>query len=840
MSQSPNPRPTTARRAARRRRLPVAIAASLAAGHALAPAVAAQVPPVPAQPPLHHPADPAAWRTYASGDEVLALQSDPSDARRLWAGTEGGGVVVWDAAAATFEHHTAPTQPGLPSNRVYDVAFDPADGTPWLATAGGVVRASGAAWRAWSSADGLPSDVVRTVAVDRRGVVWAGADAGIAFLAPGADHWQVAARDTFTRFSRAAKKGPGATGAADSVVDGRGRTWFAHGRDRVDEDRAALSWFDPADGAWRHVTSVGPGGNPANGPQTEQITALAIDPRDGSVWAGTWLRGLYRFDGEDWHWHTPQGGLCGKSITALAAVGTALWAACADEQGAVGTARYDGSRWASSPTAPGAPTITAIAGAAGRVWFGAGTSSRDGGGLSTRDGGPARTLSTAGRTPAVNDITAVVVDGAGRVWAGTRGYGVLGFDGQRWSQHTTVSTGGRLPGDAVTDLAVGGDTLWVATTKSVFDGQRWIDGGVSSLDIASGRWRAPLRRGSDAVPDSDVGSILAGPDGRIWIGLGASPDGPGASGTTSRGDGLVVYDPSADTFEHLRYATTGGGLVGDTVLDLAAGDGAVWIAASHHLDVATETRVGGGVSRAVDGVVRGWTGGAAGLETYHGTGFGRDPLVTGDVRAVAAAADGTAWAGSYDIDSRKDTIAAVWPFVDAVVNRFDGQRWHATRFAGEGWVAALTLDGQGRLWAGTTRGHAAAEHAVVGFDTADKAAGGLRVFDGRGWLTIAPSPDRLGVKSITALAWDPVRGGVWVGTENAGLHLFLAAPPTPTPSPSPTASATATDEPTPTVAASPTPRVTPSPTATATADGDGRLFLPALYAGRGGASTSRR
>lgn len=812
-----------------------------AVGGALALAgqpAAAQVPPVPAAPPLHQPADPAAWRTFAAGDEVLTLQTDPADGGRLWAGTENGGVVVWDVASGGFVQHAAPAQEGLPSNRVYDIAFASADRTPWLATAGGVVRADGPAWRAWGVADGLPSDVVRTVAVDGRGVVWAGADAGIAYLAPGAERWQIVARDAFTRFSRAAKKGPGATGAIDSAVDGRGRVWFAHGRDRVDEDRAALSWFDPADGAWRHVTSVGPGGNPANGPQTEQITALAVDGRDGALWIGTWLRGLYRFDGTDWQWHTPASGLCGRSITALAAVGAAIWAACADEQGAVGTARYDGARWSASPTAPRAPFITGIAAAGGRVWFAASSASAVGGGLATRDGGPGRTLSTAGVTPAVNDITAVAVDGAGRVWAGTRGFGVLGFDGRRWSHHTAASTGGRLAGDAVTDLAIAGDTLWVAATKSLYDGARWTDGGVSALDLRSGRWQAPLRRGADALPDTDVGSLLFGADGRLWIGLGASPDGPGATGTTSRGDGLVVYDPARDTFERHTFALTNRGLVGDTVLDLAQGPTGVWIGASHHLDAETETRIGGGVSLAAGGRFGGWTGGFAGLETYHGTGFGRDPFVTGDVRAVTVAADGTAWAGTYDIDSRKDTIAAVWPFVDAVVNRFDGHRWQATRFPGEGWVGALAIDGQGRLWAGTTRGHAAAEHAVVGFETVDKAAGGLRLFDGRGWLAVHPSPDRLGIKSVTALAWDATRGGIWVGTENAGLHLFLAAPPTPTPSPSPTATLTPTDEPTPSPAPSATP--TARPTGPPTAAPGGRLFLPALYFGRGGITATRR
>lgn len=801
------------------------------------PPAAAQVAPLPVAPSANHPGDPTAWRTFASGDEVLTLQTDPRAPQRLWAGTESGGVVVWDAAAGTFSQHVAPSQPGLGANRVYDIAFDPVTATPWLATAGGVVRADGAVWRAWRAADGLPSDVVRTVTIDGRGTVWAGSDAGIAFLAAGAERFEVAPRDTFTKFSRAAKKGPGATGAADSILDSRGRIWFAHGRDRVDEDRAALSYFDPADGSWRHITSVGPSGNPHNGPQTEQITALAADPRDGSVWAGTWLRGLYHFDGNEWQWHTPQSGLCGKSITALATVGTQLWAACGDDRGAVGTSMWDGAKWSTAPAPDDTPYYTGIGRAAGRVWFAA-----DGGagaGLSTRDGGAPRTLSTAGALPAVNDITALAVDHRGGVWAGTRGYGLLGYDGVRWRAWTREGSGRRLVGDAITDLAIDGDVLWVATTKSIYDGSAWIDGGVSALDVRTGQWVGSFRQSPVGLPDDDVGSVLVADDGRLWVGLGASPDGPGASGTTSRGNGIAIYDPRAKTWEDHTYASTDRALVGDTVLDLAAGPNGIWAAASHHLDPATEARVGGGVSRAEGERFGGWTGGQDGLDTYHGSGVGRDPLVTGDVRSIAVAPSGDVWAGTYDIDGQRATIASLWPFLDAIVNRWDGRAWHATRFEGDGWVEALALDESGRLWAGTTRGHATSEHAVVGFDSVDKAAGGIRIFDGRTWYALAPAPDTLGIKAVTALAWDPGRGGMWVGTENAGIHYFSARPPTPTPSPSPTLPATATVEPTPTAPASATPTAT-VPTATPTDAAPKRLFLPFALLRGAGASATRR
>lgn len=124
--------------------LGLALALSLAATVADPPRAAAQ-------------ASRAGWRTHAGGDEILALAIDPNDPERLWAGTEGGGVVWWDLAHDTFVQHVFPTEAGLVSNDVYDIAFDDA-GNAWLATGRGVTLAPTAgAWTPFPT-DDIPGD----------------------------------------------------------------------------------------------------------------------------------------------------------------------------------------------------------------------------------------------------------------------------------------------------------------------------------------------------------------------------------------------------------------------------------------------------------------------------------------------------------------------------------------------------------------------------------------------------------------------------------------------------------------------------------------------------------
>jgi ligand-binding sensor domain-containing protein len=703
---------------------------------------------------------------HAGGDEILALVVDPVDPDRLWAGTEGGGVVIWDLRTGQFRQHLAPTQPGLASNVIYDIAFD-AEGASWLATADGVTRVHGETWTHDGRTAGLPAPVVRSIAVDHTGAVWAALwDQGLVRRAPGSRRWSVVEPDDFAPGTSRPPTGPGAPRVVDMAVDGRGRLWLAHGRGATGA-QPALSVYDPGPDAWRHVASVGPGGDISQGPSTDQITALAVDDSTGRLWLATWARGVLAYDGARWFQFSPSDGLCGRKVWAIAAAGGAAWAACGEDAGGGGVSRWDGQGWQSWGSSDGLPTevVTAIALTGQRAYLGTNGPGDQGSGIVPADGRFYPALTTSPATPAANEITALLFGPDGTVWVGTRGAGLLRYDGRRWSSYTRASTAAGLAGDTVTDLLVRDGRLWVATMKSLFDGRRYVDGGVSILDLATQTWEPPLRSDSSGLPDEDVSSLAMGADGRVWIGLGAAAGGVGVAADKHNGNGLAVVDPDSGQWQTFDRENRGDGVAGDTVLDLAMQGEAVWVASSYHNSSVDGRNHGGGVSRWAAGQWASWVGGEAGFRSYHGSGNPSepDPFITGDVRSLTVDRQGGVWAGTWSLDEGR--LITTWPYVDAVVNRFDGLAWRSTVFPGRGWASAIAADAFGQVWVGFTRGHGGHEFSPAGSVVRDDADGGLAVWTGTTW----EEPSGISANAVTALAADPETGLMWVGTESGGL-----------------------------------------------------------------------
>lgn len=125
----------------------------------------------------------------------LALSRSPEDRRELWVATNGGGIAVLDAADPGQGGWTlsARSNPPLPSDSVQ--AVSPArDGTLWLATNQGVVRAlrrpgrgpESVGLQVFTEDDGLPSMAgnPRATLVDRLGRVWVGTRGGLGMVDP--------------------------------------------------------------------------------------------------------------------------------------------------------------------------------------------------------------------------------------------------------------------------------------------------------------------------------------------------------------------------------------------------------------------------------------------------------------------------------------------------------------------------------------------------------------------------------------------------------------------------------------------------------------------------------
>jgi ligand-binding sensor domain-containing protein len=746
---------------------------------------------VPGAPRVAAQAGADGWETLAGGDEVLTLALDPTDANRLYAGTEGGGLVVWDLARGAFTQYLFPGQVGLASNDVRDIAVDEA-GLLWLATPEGVTRAAPgtATWRTYDVADGLPSQDITAVAVGDDGWVWAGSyDNGVAVLEPGATRWTAIAPEKFVAGDDAtAKSGPGAARVADIAVGPDGRVWVAHGREDV--DKPALSVYAPADRAWHHISPVTPGTDATDGPATDHVLALAFDD-EGVLWLGTWGRGIQTFDAsaDTWARITAQDGLCGDNVWALATDRGNVWAACEGDRGA---AHWDGDQWTiwrtdgANGSGAGLPTdaVRAVAAARDVVWLGTNGVGSGGLGIVPVDGASVgEPLSTSLTTPPSNDVTALAVDPeGGDLYAGTRGQGLMIFDGRSWTRHTRASTDDLLAGDTITDLLVRERELWVATTPVDYSGGSFVDGGVSVLELDTGVWRDPLTT-ARGLPGNDVGSLALDADGRVWIGTGHGTGGAGYDGAVHQGKGIAVYDPVADRIDEVyTYADDGSSLAGNTVLDIARGPDGMWLAASYHVG-SDQRRHGGGVSEYAAGWTT-WFGGQDDLRTYHGSGVptDQDPYINGDVRSIAVSPAGDVWAGTWDLETA--SLELTWPAVDAVVNHKTGTHWTPYDFAGDGWVSALVASAGGDVWAGTTRGHEVQEADLSSMRRSDTARGGIRLWRGGEWTELTPRTSGLASRAITALALDPTSGDLWVGTENNGLsRLRDASEPQETPTP---------------------------------------------------------
>ncbi len=817
----PRQRPNSGRRSVPPRLLGIIIALNAA----LAPSATAVAGA--AAPDAH---DPAAWWTFARGDEVLATAVHPMDGR-VWVGTEGGGVVVWDVANRTSEHYLFPNQPGLRSNTVYDIAFDPRSGDAWLATADGlthVARSTG--W--WTTYvhpslapqrpsldvavvdDGLPPlRVWSAVAVAADGTLWAGipqsdraldtSDArALDRMAPdgGVVRRTPDGRWTWFPFHPQRTAGPARSTVADLAVLPDGRLVIAHGR-RGNTD-FALTIHGPAADDWSAVRSVGPIGSVADGPRTGQVMqlAVAVEPGGGfSLWLATWSRGVYRW--RDGRWtafsRTDQGegivpapGLCSDQVWAIAAAADAVWAACVGRSGeeGLGVSRFDraAETWQRIGPAEGLPTgtVTAIAAVAGGAFLGTDEpTTRHSGGLGVvplkaSAAGltiePPLSTFADGRTPPANEVTALAFDPTGRLWVGTRGAGLAVYDPRegRWRSWTAASTDDGLAGDAVTDVLVKGDDVWVASTRSRHAVNGPSDGGLTLIDRASGTVRRTIRPSAGGLPSGQPSSLALGVDGRVYVGFGAATGGVGID--VQQGSGVAAYDPAADVWAMWRRGS--GGLVGDTVLDLASGAEGIWAAVSYAPDGTSAARLtGGGATVLHEDAWLAWQSGDFGFVSY------RDGEISGDVRSVHEAADGAVWAGSYTLEGE---IAGVWPSVDAVVNRYDPLRrqWRAATFPRDGWIPAIVDDEDGRVWLGTTRGHTGeiwrADEVRGDRDTVadrrDPALGGI-------WLgtsitgpfdRIAPENSGLAARAISALAIEPATGHVWVATTGGGISVF--------------------------------------------------------------------
>jgi signal transduction histidine kinase/ligand-binding sensor domain-containing protein/CheY-like chemotaxis protein len=544
-------------------RLGACLAAALLGAHADALEAAA---PVPAVRPLYF--EHLTMRDGLSQSTVEGILQDSQG--YLWLATESG-LDRYDGNSIRVYRRERGNPHSLASDYVWTIAED-AHADLWLATMGGGV----ARWQRRTDQfqlyrhdphrpDSLASDAVRTLLIDPEGRIWCGTlDRGLDVLDPrtgSARHYRYRAGDPRSL-------------PADAVfalyADHAGRIWI--GTD------GGLSRYDPAADDFVNY------GKSADGAGLSDLQVRSIsEDHAGALWIGTMRGGLDRLEpvtGRVTSFrHDPANphSLSHDRVTAiLEDSAQRLWVATVDglnlfERSSESFVRYGND--ADDPQSLRDSNVMFNAlyqDRGGVLWVG------------TRSGGashwnPESWLLGHYRSAAFRDtqVASFADDGAGRVWVGTIGAGLVEIDTRSGSEHRygRDSATMRLSDDRIMALLYdrrGG--LWVGT----------MTGGLDQVDLATGKvrvWRASAADDA-ALPADGVMTLYQDRLGNIWVGTfgGGIVSIAAASGRLTRypfgaDDARSLSDAHAsaiaeDAQGNLWVGTVGGGL---NLLDRASG-----------------------------------------------------------------------------------------------------------------------------------------------------------------------------------------------------------------------------------------------------------------------------
>jgi len=200
-----------------------------------------------------------AWTGSINGRQVYSLAAGTNE---LWC-TTSGGVLRWKWSG-NARYTWFSSEHGLPSTRFEWIVLD-GQRHPWVASKTfGVCYWDDQIWRQLSSAEGLPSDHIVSMAVDLSGTVWIATKQGLGYVA-----WQEEKPEW--HFYDLLAAGIPTLQPTCLAFDADNRLYAG----------TAFGLFAPSQGekAWRRYTLVD--GLPSN-----QITTLLCS-RDSSIWAGT-------------------------------------------------------------------------------------------------------------------------------------------------------------------------------------------------------------------------------------------------------------------------------------------------------------------------------------------------------------------------------------------------------------------------------------------------------------------------------------------------------------------------------------------------------------------------
>jgi ligand-binding sensor domain-containing protein len=249
--------------------------------------------------------DGSSWSVYGRSDALATVNEIVCDREgNLWFAT-ANGVSRWNGTA--WKHFTR--SDGLPDSVINCAALD-STGAVWFGTNGGAARYDGQEWRIFTVADGLPNNGVRGIEIDNDGRTWFYTIMGVCYLD---GNIKLALHRTNLL----------KTWISDFAVDHIGRVWICHGA------REGVTVFDHGE---RKIIT------PTDG-FPEGISTLVTCDREGVLWF-VLNTGIASYDGEQWRLYTEQDGLKPGATKMIVDRKNRKWLVYQKEIGC-----FDGSAW---------------------------------------------------------------------------------------------------------------------------------------------------------------------------------------------------------------------------------------------------------------------------------------------------------------------------------------------------------------------------------------------------------------------------------------------------------------------------------------------------------------
>ena len=352
-----------------------------------------------------------------------------------------------------------------------------------------VLNAQNPEWITYSSSNsGLPSNIVRSIAIDGSGNKWIGTDKGLAEF--DGTSWTVF-KNLVPLYA--------SIDYGNIAIDGSGTKWMSIG--------GLLAKYDGKNWVGYSTETLGV--------LYSSVTSIAFDG-SGNKWIGTTSGGLAKYDGTNWTWYN----ISNSNIPNNNVQSVAIDASGNKWIGTYGggLAKFDGTNFTvyntSNSKIPSNDVLySMVIDGSGNKWMGIlqfGLIKFDGTNFTVYNG------SNSGM-PAYTDIFSIAIDGAGNKWIGTASGGLVKFDGTNWTVYNTINSG--LPNNNIRSIAIdGAGNKWI----SMYNGGVAVfkEGGVvmpaahalnGQFDYGTQSWNlSTYATGATATFKIDTNSVISG------------------------------------------------------------------------------------------------------------------------------------------------------------------------------------------------------------------------------------------------------------------------------------------------------------------------------------------